>query len=60
MANANFENTLNDNEFFGDIVETPKEGIEQHRKRECLKSLIGSGKAYLLGHKWTQEKVEEG
>ena len=51
MANANFENTLNDNEFFGDIVDTPKEGIEQHRKRECLKSLIGSGKAYLLGHK---------
>ena len=24
--------TLNDDEFFGDIVDTPKEGIEQHKK----------------------------
>ena len=23
---------LNDNEFFGDIVDTTKEGIEQHKK----------------------------
>ena len=23
---------LNDNEFFGNIVDTPKKGIEQHRK----------------------------
>ena len=23
--------TLNDDEFFGDIVDTPKEGIEQHK-----------------------------
>ena len=23
---------LNDNEFFGDIIDTPKEGIEQHKK----------------------------
>ena len=22
---------LNDNEFFGDVVDTPKEGIEQHK-----------------------------
>ena len=29
------ENILNDDDFFGDIVDTPKEGIEQHRKREC-------------------------
>ena len=28
---------LNDNEFFGDIVDTPKEGIDQHRKWECLR-----------------------
>ena len=28
---------LND-DFFGDIVDTPKEGIEQHKKRECLKN----------------------
>ena len=42
--------------FFGDIVDTPKEGIEQHKKRECLKSVIDRGK---LGHKWTHEKVDK-
>ena len=56
---ANVENILNDEDFFGEIVDTPKEGIEQHRKRECLKSVIGSGKAYLLGRKWTHEKVDK-
>ena len=56
-AMGNVKNILNDNDFFGDFVDTPKEGIEQHKKRECLKSAIGSGKAYLLGSKWTQEKV---
>ena len=50
--------TLSNDEFFGDIVDKPKEGIEQHRKRECLKSVIGRGKAHLLGHKGTQEKRE--
>ena len=34
---------LND-EFFGDIVDTPKEGIEQHRKWERLKDAISMGK----------------
>ena len=29
---------LNNDEFFGDTVDTPKEGIEQHKKRECLGS----------------------
>ena len=48
----------NDDDFFGDIVDTPKEGIEQHKKRECLKSLIEKGKAHLLG-KWTHERVEK-
>ena len=43
------ENMLNDEEFFGDAVDTPKEGVEQHRKRECLKDVISKGKAYLLG-----------
>ena len=56
---ANVENILNDEDFFGEIVDTPKEGIEQHRKRECLKSVVGSGKAYLLGRKWTHEKVDK-
>ena len=57
MADA--ENILNDYDFFGDIVNTPKEGIEQHRKRECLKSVISNGKAYLLGSKWTHERIDK-
>ena len=56
---ANVENILNDDNVFGDIVDTPKEGIEQHKKRECLKSVIDRGKAHLLGSKWTQEKVDK-
>ena len=56
---ADVENTLNDDDFFGDTVDTPKEGIEQHRKREYLKSVTDKSKAYLLGSKWTQEKVDK-
>ena len=48
---ADVENILNDDDFFGDIVDTPKEGIEQDRKRECSKSVISKGKVYLLGSK---------
>ena len=44
---------------FGDTVDTPEEGIQQHRKQECLKSVINKGKAYLLGSKWTQEKANK-
>ena len=58
-AMADVGNVLNDDDFFGDIVDTRKEGIEQHEKRECLKSVIDRGKAYLLEHKWTQEKVDK-
>ena len=58
-AMTDVENILNDDDFFGDTVDTPKEGIEQHRKRECLKSVISKGKAYLLGSKWTQENVDK-
>ena len=50
---------LNDNEFFGDVVDTPKEGIEQHKKREELKSVIDKGKPHLLGHKWTHGRVDK-
>ena len=57
MADAS--NTLNDDDFFGDIVDTPKEGIEQNRKRECLKSVINKGKVHLLGHKRTRQKVDK-
>ena len=56
---ADVENILNDDNFFGDTVDTPKETIGQHRKQECSKSVIGRGKAYLLGSKWTQEKVDK-
>ena len=39
---------------FGDVVDTPKEGIQQHKKREELKSVL---KAHLLGHKSTHGRV---
>ena len=55
---ADVGDILNDNEFFSDVVGTPKEGIEQHRKQECLKSVIGKGKAHLLRHKWTHKRVD--
>ena len=53
MADA--EDIFND-DFHGDVVDTPKEGIEQHKKWECLKSLIDKVK---LGHKWTHERVDK-
>ena len=34
---ADVENILNNEDFLRDIVDTPKEAIEQHRKREYLK-----------------------
>ena len=51
-------NILNDDDFFGDIADTLNEGIGQHRKPECLKSVIDKDKANLLGSKWTQERVD--
>ena len=53
---ADVGDILNDDGFFGDIVDTPKEGIEQHKIREELKSLIDKGK---LGHKWTHGRVDK-
>ena len=53
---SDVENILNDVDFFGDIVDTPKEGIKQHKKRECLKSDIDKGK---LGHKWMHGRVDK-
>ena len=47
---------LNDDDFFGDVVDTPGEGTEQHKKREELKSIIDKGK---LGHKSTHERVDK-
>ena len=53
---ADVGDILNDDDFFGDVVDTPKEGTEQHKKREELKSIIDKGK---LGHKWTHERVDK-
>ena len=49
---------LNDDEYFGDIVDTPKEGIEQHKKWECLKGVIDKGKGQLVG-KCTHKRVDK-
>ena len=47
---ADVEDILSNDHFFGDVVDTPKEGIEQHKKQECLKSVIDKDKVHLLGH----------
>ena len=47
---TDIEDILNDDDFFGDIVDSPKEGIEQHKKWEFLKSVTDKGKTHLLGH----------
>ena len=51
--------TLNDDDFFGDVVDTAKEDIVHHKKRECLKSVIDKAKAHLLGNKWTHKRVDK-
>ena len=43
------ESMLNDDQFFADTADTPREGIEQHKKGECLNSAISKGK--ILGGK---------
>ena len=39
-----------------DVVDTPREGIEQHKKREELKDASDKGK---LGHKCTHRRVDK-
>ena len=56
---ADVGDILNDDDFFGDVVDTLKEAIEQHKKRECLKSVIDKGKVHLLGLKWTHGRVDK-
>ena len=56
---ADIGEILNDDDFFDDVVDTPKEGIEQHKKRECLKSVVDRGKSHSLGHKWAHGKVDK-
>ena len=41
-------------------ADTPKEGIDQYKKRESLKGIMNRGKAYLLGSsKQTYKKVDK-
>ena len=54
---ADVGDILNDNELFGDIVDTPNEGTEQHKKRKKLKSVTDKDKAHLLGPKWTHGRM---
>ena len=41
-AMTGVEDIFND-DFLGDIVDTPNEGIEQNKKQECLKGAIDKG-----------------
>ena len=56
---ADVGDILDDDEFFGDVVDTPKEGIEQHKKREELRSVIDKGKVQLLANKWMHKRVDK-
>ena len=56
---ADVRDTLNNDDFFGNVADTPKEGIEQHKKREELKSVIDKGKVHLLRHKWTYRRKDK-
>ena len=56
---ADVGNILNGDGLFGEAVDTPKEGIVQHKKRQCLKSVTSKGKVYLLEGEWIHEKVEK-
>ena len=58
-AMADAGDILNDDDFLGDTVDTPKESNEQHKKRECIKSFMDKGKGYLLGSEWTHERVDK-
>ena len=40
---ADIGHILNDDDFFGDIVDTPKEGIEKHKKWQELKNAVDKG-----------------
>ena len=42
-------------EVFRDVVDTPKKGIEQHKKQEELKNAVYKGSLY----KWTHERVDK-
>ena len=56
---ADVENMLNNDDFFGDTADTPKEGIEQHRKRECLKLVSAIFFKFLFFHQMIAFKSYE-
>ena len=56
---ADIQSILNDDELSEDPVDTPKEGVEQHRKQEYLKSAISKGKELGGKKQWTHEKVDK-
>ena len=45
---ADVEDIFDDNDFFGGVVHTPNEGIDQHKKREDLKKIIDKGQGTLI------------
>ena len=51
---ANVGDILNDNEFFRNVVDTPKEGTEQDKKREELKGVMEKGKPN--GHRSSERR----
>ena len=56
---ANVGDILSNNDFFGDVADTPKEKIEQHKNQKELKSVIDKDNAHLLGQKWTHGRVDK-
>ena len=55
------EKIVNNDEFFAETVHTPKEGVEQQRKRKCLKGATNKGKIYLASNQkqCTHERVDK-
>ena len=56
---ADVRSILDEDKFFADTADTPKESVEQHKKPECLKGAINKDK--VLGDKkqWTHEEVDK-
>ena len=45
--------------FFANTADTRKEGIEQHRKQECLKSVIRKGKVLVNKKQCIQKRIDK-
>ena len=58
--NGDVENILNDDDFFGDAVDTPKEGIEQHKKTRILKKCHRQEQGAFVRTKMDTWKGEQG